>query len=529
MKKIFLCLAVFALAASVMTSCKKDENTGLVFHAVMENPDGKTLLNTSTNRMNWEAGDRIAVTNKFETGIYKATNVTSDGTGADFELDNLHQILGDRYYAYYPSAIFDSTQPGNLLSVVLPENQTYDATRQMVGYPMYAVSDGATLRFKNICAVLKLHLQRDNTTITRIIVKTDKAICGPLALDTTNFEVQAGTGNTHHSVTLNCGAAGVDINSGADFYIYLPVGGYSQFDIRAYTADHNKFDINYTGATALTAERNTIHAMTRGNNDITLIPNNLFTVDANGIQVQFAPGNLRYTRFTSSWSFAPEQYDFLGAANFTERETKKKETIFAAVIDLFSYGTKDHPLEYANNSTYYPSADLDNTTDWGYNFTPNYITLSKAQWEYLLNTRNQAIRYAKATLNLTSGTINGYLLFPDEYEMPDGMTAANSYSEISSTQWESLEANGFVFLPLAGSRQNDKLTYQSGDNQHYYWTSTVKMKDGHPDQFDKAYAMQLKADNNVSITAAALDNRSTGCAVRLARVYGAPTSPSSSK
>lgn len=522
MKKIFLCLAVFALAASVMTSCKKDENTGLVFHAIMENPDGKTLLNTSTNRMNWEAGDRIAVTNKFETGIYKATNVTSDGTGADFELDNLHQILGDRYYAYYPSAIFDSTQPGNLLSVVLPENQTYDATRQMVGYPMYAVSDGATLRFKNICAVLKLHLQRDNTTITRIIVKTDKAICGPLTLDTTNYEVQAGTGNTHHSVTLNCGAAGVDINSGADFYIYLPVGEYSQFDIRAYTADHNKFDINYTGTTALTAVRNTIHAMTRGNNDITLIPNNLFTVDANGTQVQFAHGNLRYTRSTGSWSFAPEQYDFLGADNF--EKIGKNEWEFADVIDLFSYGTKNNPLYYADGSTY-PSADLDNTTDWGYNFTPNYITLSKAQWEYLLNTRNQNKRYAKASLSLTSGTINGYLLFPDEYEMPAGMTEANSYGAITGAQWESLEANGFVFLPLAGSRQNNKLTYQS-DN-HYYWTSTVKMMGPNLDQFDNPYAMQLKTDNN-PISAAALGS-STGCAVRLARVYVAPTSPSSSK
>ena len=113
-----------------------------------------------------------------------------------------------------------------------------------------------------------------------------------------------------------------------------------------------------------------------------------FSVSADK-QVTFSKGNLQYTQSTDTWSFADNQYDYLGEANIAI-----DADVLADKVDLFGWSTS------ATNFGVSTSTDWENGysgsfIDWGTNKIGNdapntWRTLTRDEWEYLLNNRPNA-------------------------------------------------------------------------------------------------------------------------------------------
>lgn len=267
--------------------------------------------------------------------------------------------------------------------------------------------------------------------------------------------------------------------------------------------------------------------------------NAVFTV-ASGRTVKFSRGNLQYQASTGTWRFAEHQYDFIGEDNANISST------YSGWIDLFGWGTSGwnsgavcyHPWDtLTTNSNYWPGGSYTNNltgdyanADWGvYNRISNggnqagmWRTLTKDEWEYLLNSRAASTingeanaRYAKAVVNGT----NGVVLFPDNFTMPSGIsyplginirTAPFNNNTYTASQWSQMEGVGCIFLPAAGRRSGTGVVWVC--TQGDYWSSTY---------FDRstdearlcAYCMGFY-DNGISVYG---DGRNFCLSVRLVR------------
>ena len=197
-----------------------------------------------------------------------------------------------------------------------------------------------------------------------------------------------------------------------------------------------------------------------------------------GKTVTFSKGNLQYTQSTNTWSFAENQYDYLGEANLAI-----DADVLADKIDLFGWSTS------ANNFGVSTSTDWENDysgsfVDWGTNKIGNdapntWRTLTYDEWKYLLNTRpNASSLKGVAQVN----GVNGLILLPDNWTCPSGVTFKSgfhsnygvdyyaAYQTFTVGQWSMLEAAGAVFLPAAGGRDGSNVDYVRNDG--IYWSAT---------------------------------------------------------
>lgn len=232
-------------------------------------------------------------------------------------------------------------------------------------------------------------------------------------------------------------------------------------------------------------------------------------------RIAFSRGNLQYKAITGQWRFAEHQEDMVGTANANISATD------TGWIDLFGYGTSGYNgSEPYTSSTYYsqyPSSTITATNyDWGvYNTIGGggdtagvWRTLTKAEWEYILNTRaNASTLRARATVN----GIPGLLLLPDNWTNISGINiypnATNfTTNNYNNTQWSQLQDSGAVFLPAAGWRGG--VTVNNATIAGYYWTSTIWTN-------NNGYACTLSFGSSNIYTSN--DDTPNGLAVRLAR------------
>ena len=247
-----------------------------------------------------------------------------------------------------------------------------------------------------------------------------------------------------------------------------------------------------------------------------------------GYQVLFSQGNLQYQGSTNTWQFAENQYDYVGSDNSNISSTN------SGWIDLFGWGTSGYNhgancyQPWSTSTTYsdYYAYDINNynlndstgKADWGYNAISNggdtensgWRTLTKAEWVYLFNTRGgeNQIRYAKACVN----NVNGVILLPDDwsadyYSLDNANIANANYSanQIDSTQWNTLEQHGAVFLPAAGFRSGTSV-YNFG-SFGFYWSASYN---------GSSSAWYVGVGDGI-LSAAHDGNRSNGLSVRLVR------------
>ncbi len=273
----------------------------------------------------------------------------------------------------------------------------------------------------------------------------------------------------------------------------------------------------------------------------------VFSVGAES-KVVFAHGNLQYTAKNSTWSFATHQYDIIGADN-----SKIGKNTYGGAIDLFGWGTGLNPIQYncASCATSFPMAGNDpenNGTwdaagrrnapmdgeytefkDWGENLSNESVTwrtLTAAEWNYLFFERDLDL----FGLGKVNG-VNGLILLPDNWEnnppsleftsaIDAGLIAyeegyysftGNGYSlttnNYTAIQWQSMEDNGAVFLPAAGSRAGQECS--NIGEYGYYWSST-------PEEEGTAYSLGFTESLVAPMVG---EPRASGQAVRLVSPY----------
>ena len=204
-----------------------------------------------------------------------------------------------------------------------------------------------------------------------------------------------------------------------------------------------------------------------------------FTINGSGDKVRFSQGNLQWSG-TYGWRFAPNQWSYIGENANNDTPTVSDGNY----LEFFCWGATGLNGVNPNTENSYlgGSANLSGNNDWGANAISNggnkansgWRTLSTTEWQYLFDSRtNASDKYAGATVN----GIHGILLLPDSWTLPDGCAFTAGQGEGWSTntydtsQWDSMEASGAVFLPAAGFRYGDWIL--AVEDNGYYWSSTA--------------------------------------------------------
>lgn len=193
-------------------------------------------------------------------------------------------------------------------------------------------------------------------------------------------------------------------------------------------------------------------------------------------KVTFSPGNLQYHPANNEWRFAPSQLDYIGDANSNCSST------YNGWLDLFGWSTS--ATNFGVSTVTYSNDYSGSFVDWGTNTIGNdapntWRTLSREEWEYLLNTRTNANSlHGAAQVN----GVNGLIFLPDNWICPAGITFKSgfhnnygvdyyaAYQTFTADQWSKLEDAGAVFLPASGSRHGStviNVQYSGG-----YWSAT---------------------------------------------------------
>lgn len=258
-------IIIAAVFASAVSSCRKDsgippavmdqsEISGLVFRAELENTDQtKTTISkeASLYKVSWEASDSISVNGIVYSAIPDASNPSS----ATFvKKRSWDPDPTAPYTAYYPASIFDGT------TATLPATQKYQSEGSIAAVmPMYAGPESSgTLRFRNLCGLLKFSLKGADTLRSIYLYDTDKPLSG-------TFSLYHGYASVHYSgstggVTLDCGPDGVPLTpEGKTFYVAVPAGTYTSLNIAYCFADDTE-TVGMKAAGTASVERNKVYS-----------------------------------------------------------------------------------------------------------------------------------------------------------------------------------------------------------------------------------------------------------------------------
>ena len=242
--------------------------------------------------------------------------------------------------------------------------------------------------------------------------------------------------------------------------------------------------------------------------------------------MQFARGNLRYKGdifgYESEWSMAKQQYEVLGEKNI---DMQGEWSFPNYPTDLLCWSTSNN---YYGVSTYYMweeneivNAFKGDFVDWGENpilisqLGAGWSTLSKDEWNYLLNERENAAQLQSfATIAIDEeNQVKGLILLPDEWNAPDGVMLSD---EMTTELWATIEQTGAVFLPVTGhlwswkdEQGRDQTSVNGLDVIGNYWTSTPSAEES--GDFACALNFNTEVDPNAEL------ERRLGCAVRLVK------------
>lgn len=241
---------------------------------------------------------------------------------------------------------------------------------------------------------------------------------------------------------------------------------------------------------------------------------------AEGKKVQFAHGNLRCegTRYEDEWSMAKQQYEVLGQDNIEVSGTRSYP---AWLVDLLCWSTTKNYYGIDNYYSYNDEKALPyfqgDFTDWGEcpalvrDLGPGWSTLTKDEWNYLLNGRENA---AQLQMTATVAGVKGLVLLPDAWEAPDGLLISE---EMTAEQWATVEQTGVVFLPAAGQLTSTYVDYAANTTVNdacTYWTAT-------PSDNDSEVTSYVLTIGDAGATLEATLNRRVMTAVRLVKAVPA--------
>ena len=505
MKKTLVCLTVVMAFAVCVTSCKKDENSNMQFKATMENctnDNAKTTLN-GTN-LEWTSGDQVAIYGSQQNGTYTAEPVSGAPTTATLTVSG-QAAQGTPYCAIYPASAAVSATSFTLPAV----QETEDGS--LTNFPMYAKSYDENLEFKNLCGVLKIHLQQEDALVSRIEVIAGTEINGTFSIDNSGevpaIEYVSGGTNT---IVLTCSTP-QDITNGKDFYVIMPAGSYSGLTVKIQNAGYGVVK-NAPESATVVIDRSKYSTLGFSALNMPIPPDDvniwgLYSVSPTQ-QVWIASGNLQFKKSTTEtftgadevshygeWRMAEHQYDFCGyvqnsnnticQGNVADGNNYQSGSMW---VDIYGWGTSGYtnylPVPRVSNrsSSYDPDSDplyadvvdITNTNyDWGvYVYGDGWRTWTEAEWKYLANNTANNKRSSRTAGATVCGT-KGAVLLPDLWNGP-AVNIASAYTSntYDETAWEEMESFGAIFLPVTGSTDGANYVANSDNaNAGWYWTS----------------------------------------------------------
>lgn len=221
----------------------------------------------------------------------------------------------------------------------------------------------------------------------------------------------------------------------------------------------------------------------------------LFTINSEGLRVQFSQGNLQYQASTNTWRFAEHQFDIVGdatAGNVYDNGVKSNNELISneynGWIDLFGWGTGTTPTLSSKDTKDYLTYH-----EWGNNPIQN---CSSTTWRVLTNDEYVYLFHDRANATKLFGLgsvngVNGIILLPDDWSSPSDLTftasttrglewngtyyfneKADNYTHntYSLEEWTKMESAGAVFLPAAGYREGTMVSLVGKAID--YWSAT---------------------------------------------------------
>ena len=488
------CLS-FLVIAALFAACQPNNEVGTPFQAGQEVTLCANMPNAGSNgaqqlpgkqrvsgldagtqiNLTWDEDDVILV----KVGDKTAEFTLESGAGeAQATFKGVMPADGTEYSVQYPVADPD------LSSQTYVANGFGKGLMKMATETNGTIDGGFTLKAQN--ALLGLQLTGDQA-VGKIVV-TNPA--------------------NSKTYTLNC--SGVTLSATATlFYIVVPAGAWGNgFTATVYASDDSEL-AEFSTSNAITFSA--ISATVMLEQEVVVVYS--FSVSATQ-QVLFAPGNLQYTQSTDTWSFAENQYDYIGDDNLSGSELADK-------IDLFGWSGSDYNnfgVSTSNELSYFFGSFVDwGSKQIGSDASNTWRTLTNDEWEYLLNTRTNASSL-KGVAQVNG--VNGLVFLPDNWRCPAGVTFKYgfhssdgaeyyaAYQTFTADQWSKLEDAGAVFLPAAGRRYSNWGVYDKQLGK--YWSATE-----HETYFGNNSAYYLNFSSNEAIMDT--NGRSVGYSVRLVK------------
>lgn len=564
MKKFLNSALVIAAAfvCLIPVACQKENKVVSLDAKICSPNDSKVYISQVTPY--WVNGDQVFI----NTASYAVSSASSTSA----VIANVAEA--SPYRAIYPASIVTSSDisSSNSVAVTLPRTQFYATTSgnaQLVPVPMGAyITSGSRLQFHNLCSLVKVNITNsynNSFTLSGIeMYAANSSLSGTGTATVSGSEsdgIQMATWsatstNTSKAVTLSfVDVSGNELVSGAStivngesnaksFYIICPAFSSQKVTFQLLVGGNlfAKFELSDKALSANSIAN--VNLVVTRNEVIEL--SDLFSVSANQ-QVQFSKGNLQYQASSSSWRFAPQQYDVIGAAagNTTASSSRSSQSDF---IDLFNYGCSGQGTDYPpySLSAHYTGSIEGTNYDWGVKNntalnntlaatdplktnTNTWRTLTNAEWAYLITDRGgrtstvngvENVSYAKATVCGQPGL----LLFPDVFVWPPSVdvyplfnvnSASFASTSYNAQQWAALEAMNVIFLPTCGHRLSESSSVEYVTSRGLYWSSTIT------DRTKDAYIFQFKdtsdGHNETNARAGQPGQGSMGRAVRLVK------------
>lgn len=239
--------------STVLEVATTTEPSEVFFTATTEvGPLARTALTGYTNAdghysLYWVSGDEISISDGTKSAVY----VTGDdhSSTAGFSCKEGHiSSSAPVYKAFYPSTI-------TLSDMVLPATQNY-VEDNVENFPMYALSTGKELAFKNLCGIIRLSIKAGKggeVGIASIALSGSKGMSGDFTIGDDYAAVVDGT----DGVVLHCAEPrGLYTSLATDFNIVVPQGEYNPLKIKICNADGK--EINFESEGTVTVKRSEI-------------------------------------------------------------------------------------------------------------------------------------------------------------------------------------------------------------------------------------------------------------------------------
>lgn len=489
MKNLFskTSLVLFA-AAMLMAGCKNEAEQTFKLEIPEYTGEDKTTFGSGNTTL-WTPGDAVLINST--TGNVQSTRTISFSDPIS-PIDNM-------FYSFYAGRATGAAFNEATLSYTytMPTSFSYSENQlqaPMVGQCAYIGPDAIhTIQYSNICTLLKLEFVVIPSEVT--ITSESSAIAGEFSATYADGEwTVTAPAATSANKTLTIS----NPNWASVMYVPLPAGSH-KLTITGKT-------FTKAMARAVTMQKSVFYPIKCAHK---------FSVSANS-QVYFSPGNFQYynnstysgsnlygNMFSSNdqAQFAVNQWDRIYRDNLdldgTLITTGRPRRGW---IDLFGWGTGSIPgYIYATSTGTSNIIAYDDFSDWGTNYSGilnrtshtvgSWRTLSRDQWQYLLNLTSNAKRSGKCRI-ATVNDVSGLMIAPDDFT---GSLPASATAAVFN---ENYQKKGVVFLPNGGYMHHRETIVNSWgfsgqESMGGYWTSTENQPGGFLNTTNRAYFVKL--------------------------------------